>query len=265
MILTDKFVYIHQPKTGGTFVSTALFQLHGARWNRFAHLRYVVRRQVVTMGPHGSLIYRREKHSTCEEMPLSHSDKPVLATVRNPYDWYVSQYEFGWWKRAEFLRYFRAVPDFEDCYPDFPNISFADYVELSHAAFSKLAPEQRAQRNPVGRWTQEFVMYYCRDPRSVLTKMDDAYFASGSYRSDLFNVSFINTNQLNRGLYEFLLRMGYQDEDINFVLDLGKILPGGKGRSAEQRWERYYTPELKKRVRERERFAFVVFPEFDLP
>ena len=28
MISTDKFTFIHQPKTGGTFVSTALFRVH---------------------------------------------------------------------------------------------------------------------------------------------------------------------------------------------------------------------------------------------
>jgi hypothetical protein len=59
--------------------------------------------------------------------------------------------------------------------------------------------------------------------------------------------------------------MNYDEEDIRFILDLGRILPKGRGRSVEQqKWESYYTPELKRRVREKERFIFELFPEFDV-
>lgn len=54
--------------------------------------------------------------------------------MRNPFDLYVSKYEFGWWRRAEFRRYYEALPRFRDEYPTFPDLSFADYVKLSNAA-----------------------------------------------------------------------------------------------------------------------------------
>lgn len=47
-------------------------------------------------------------------------------------------------------------------------------------------------------------------------------------------------------MYDFLIAMGYEDDDVSFVINQEKILPRGKGRSAEQKWQEYYTPELKR-------------------
>jgi hypothetical protein len=80
----------------------------------------------------------------------------------------------------------------------------------------------------------------------------------------MFNIHFIKTSSLNEELYHFLLDMGYTSEDLKFILELGKILPEGKGRSKEQVWEQYYTPELKQMVRKKERLIFTMFPEFDV-
>ncbi len=37
MVVTDKFVYIHKPKTGGTFVTDALLRLYEGKWNLWKH------------------------------------------------------------------------------------------------------------------------------------------------------------------------------------------------------------------------------------
>ncbi len=65
-------------------------------------------------------------------------------------------------------------------------------------------------------------------------------------------------------MYDFLIAMGYEDDDVSFVINQEKILPRGKGRSAEQKWQEYYTPELKRQVREKEHLLFTLFPEFDV-
>jgi hypothetical protein len=44
------------------------------------------------------------------------------------------------------------------------------------------------------------------------------------------------------------------------VLLLGKDL--GKGRTKEQKWEKYYTPELKVKIRQNEGVLFQIFLEF---
>ncbi|HEV2765679.1 MAG TPA: hypothetical protein VGV38_22030 [Pyrinomonadaceae bacterium] len=261
MIFTDRFVYVHEPKTGGTFVTSALFRLYGLKWTRRTHLRNALLRGARARHPkYGALVHDSNKHGFCRHIPEAHRSKPVLATVRNPFDLYVSQYEFGWWKRREFLPLYRAVTGFERAYPRFPELTFAEYVRLANDAF----PTYANGGGPRGLLTEQFLKYYFRDPERAFARLGDKdYISSGRYRADMFDLHFVRTDQLNRGLYDFLLRFGYEDEDVRFVVEMERVLPRGKGRSAAQRWEHYYTPELKREVRERERFLFSLFPEFD--
>jgi hypothetical protein len=73
------------------------------------------------------------------------------------------------------------------------------------------------------------------------------------------------TDNLNRGLYDFLRDIGgYAESEIAFILDQGKILPRGSTRKDEQRWESYYTPQLKAWVRHRERVLLALYPHWDV-
>ena len=67
MIVTDRFVYIHVSRTGGTFLNKLIVnQVPGARM-----LQY-----------HGHL----------EDLPEAYAHLPVIGFVRNPWDWYVSMF-----------------------------------------------------------------------------------------------------------------------------------------------------------------------------
>lgn len=289
MILTDRFVAVHQPKTGGTFVASALFRLFGAKWNLRSRLASAFGRDVVARGKHGTFVFTADKHGGCNAVPAAYRDRPILASVRNPYDLYVSQYEFGWWRRREFLPYFRAVPRFERDYPRFPDISFADFVRLANAAFAGDVRRDEGHgavsgrsgdggdgdnvggdnvggggANNLGWRTREFVKFYFHDPRQALALLGaDGFARSPECRALMHDLHFVRTDRLNRGLHDFLLASGYAREDVGFILEMGKVLPRGKGRAQAQKWERYYTPELRRYVRERERFIFEMFPEFD--
>jgi hypothetical protein len=265
MIFTDKFVYVHEPKTGGTFVTSVLFRLYGLKWTRLTHLRNSLLGEVRRASKYGVLVHNSNKHGGCTQIPAAHREKTILATVRNPFDLYVSQYEFAWWKRRKFLPYYRAVPDFERTYAHFPDITFAEYVRLVNAAFPVFTDGHTASADSPGLHTEQFFKYYFRQPREAFAHLDDEdYVAAQKYRTNMFKLHFIRTDRLNQGLYDFLLQTGYEHDDIKFILDAGKILPRGKGRSDAQKWERYYTPELKETVRRKERFLFRLFPEFDV-
>jgi hypothetical protein len=258
MIFTDRFTFVHMPKTGGTFITSVLLRLYDVRWSWFMHLRSSMQRDLVYRRRYGTFIYHNNKHGPCAEIPAEHRDKPVLLAVRNPYDLYVSQYEFGWWKRKELLPYYRAVPGFARDYGHFPDLSFADYVRLANAAFR----DANAGAS-LGLYSEQFVKYTFRDPQAALRSVTEAYVAAGRYRQDMFDVRYVRTHRLNQELHAFLVGMGYPPEEVAFVLGLGKILPGGRGRTAAQPWQKYYTPELKREVREREWLLFSLFPEFD--
>lgn len=71
MLLTDYFVYIHIPRTGGNWAREIL-KSSKKEWNtrsRVGHPGYV-------------------------DVPEPFRDKPAFAFVRHPWDWYVSWYEY---------------------------------------------------------------------------------------------------------------------------------------------------------------------------
>lgn len=72
MFLTQHFVFIHIPKTGGNFVRQVL-EKHA---------------------PEGWEVQRFDDHATHEQIPATHRGLPRLAMVRNPFSWHVSWFHF---------------------------------------------------------------------------------------------------------------------------------------------------------------------------
>lgn len=69
MIVTDKFVFVHLPRTGGTFVSEIIRKFFPSA-HEIGH------------------------HLPRELLPKEYSQLPVLGTVRNPWEFYVSLYHY---------------------------------------------------------------------------------------------------------------------------------------------------------------------------
>lgn len=66
MLVTEKLVYIHIPKTAGHFAKRYI--------KKFA----------------GPVLYEGEWHGPISRLPKEYSGLPVVSFVRNPWDWYVS-------------------------------------------------------------------------------------------------------------------------------------------------------------------------------
>ena len=260
MILTDRFVYVHQPKTGGTFVTTVLEQIHGHRPEAGVVAR--LRRWFAGGAAAGSSLVNINQHGTCDEIPRSHQGKPIVSTIRNPYDRYVSQYEFEWWKTHP--EQFCDPALIKQRYPHFPELSFAEFVDISNSLFLKVKNEKFAPAESPGRNTLQFVLYFCRNPRELFPRIDAEYLASRRYRHDMYPVVFLHTDRLNQDLYEFLLNAGYERSQIDFILTQKKVFPQKAPKRQDRPWQSYYTPELKQVVRTKERLLFELFPEFDV-
>jgi hypothetical protein len=71
MVATDKFVFVHLPRTGGTFLTT-LIQRFFPSARQIGH------------------------HLPRQFVPETYSHLPLLGTVRNPWDFYVSLYHYVW-------------------------------------------------------------------------------------------------------------------------------------------------------------------------
>ena len=254
MVFTDRLVFIHLPKTGGTFVTKILRDIHRRRVGPLAKLK-------------GKLLgwgyTDTNKHGTCEEIPAELRARPILGIVRNPYDRYVSRYEYGWWKENP-----RAWWDWNRIrakYPKFPELTFPEFLDVGSGMLHKIRSDRLPEEARLGTYSEEFVRFYFREPARVFPLVDDAYIAARAWEKDMHPVRFLKTETLNRDLHAALLAVGYPADAIEFILTAEKVLPpGGKPRSGAK-WEKYYTPELKALVRRRERLLFTLFPEYDVP
>lgn len=65
MLFTDHTVYVHAPKTDGSFVAEVLFRLYGAEWGASRLLEYrLLGKNIYRHHVYGTLIHRYPKHSS---------------------------------------------------------------------------------------------------------------------------------------------------------------------------------------------------------
>lgn len=285
MILTDKFVFIHLPKTGGTFVRKVLTRIHEARGDQIVTISdfgdgRVTRKQYRSrkllhllrggLNPAEFVLYRTpsptgpNQHGGCHFIPAAHQDKPILVAVRNPYDRYVSNYEFGWWKKYP-QQFWHDMDVVEAEFPHYPAISFEEFIHLSVDPRLKVSRQIAALPVPLGRYAWHFLRLMARrPPNDILDHMDAEYVSAGRYRDDLVEAHYLYTDQLNQTLYDFLRQMDYRPGEIEFILSEGRIMPKEGGRRPDQKWEKYYTPDLRRIIRDAEWVMFEMFPRFDI-
>jgi hypothetical protein len=145
MIITDRFVFVHLPKTGGSFVTSVLRELH----NRRGHERIWDRLYNRWLGGGGEVNYReRSKHAQCYTIPEEHRDKTICSIIRHPFDLYVSRYFFGWW-RTQSEKYCH-VEKVKSKYPYFPALNFEEFIRVSANEFGKLFNPLTPKENGVG-------------------------------------------------------------------------------------------------------------------
>lgn len=283
MIITDQFVFVHMPKTGGTFVESVLERIHHARGDRIVEQRYDLPARSTALRrlggrlaarlrppPRGLLIqaaHRREgtfnQHGTVAQIPAAHADKPILTVLRNPYDRYVSQYAFKWWVEHP-TAFTQDLDRVRAEFPRYPELTFDEYVALSNRFFRGSPNRRFPWEDRLGRHTLQFAEYCFADPARAAA-IDAASLEAGLYRQDLHpRLRVIFQENLNRELHDFLLEQGYAPAEIGFILDHDRILPPGSSRPAAQGWESYYTPALKAEVRRRERMLFALYPQWDV-
>jgi hypothetical protein len=257
MVITDRFVYLHIPKSGGTFVEEALRLLFAEEPGLYFD---------TSTPPYRGRFGCAGQHECFFQVPIEHQNKKLLVTIRNPYDRHVSLFEFGWWKNHPHDTF--DPLRIKAAFPHFPELSFGEYLtavndwELidpsyapagGHAAFADLG---------VGPMTFDMIRFLAPDPESVFAGLPE-FLSEKKYRHELPAATFVPTHRLNTGLHAFLLEMGFERSRIDFILSLGRILPDGSTRTEDMAWPDYYTPETRQLVRDRERMLFEMFPEFD--
>lgn len=266
MLVTDRFIIINFPKTGSTFVRRALKRLHGHRTKTlqgmFASL-FADR----TAGPlqvlkFPNIRYRNENYGKPDEHGIYCQipddllkGRDIVSVFRNPFEWYISAYLYGYWRTATLLHADEAMQE----YPHFPNLSFKEFV-LSRTKY--MIPTMHPDipiSGDIGVLTVQFIHFFFKNPETTLRNIDRWYIDSNMYLEDMPDIRFLRTESLNNDLYRLLKDYGYSSKAIAFLL---KARAANTKRKQGDTEDSYYDDELRQFVLQKERLLFKLFPEY---
>lgn len=271
MIITDKFVLLAFPKTGTSYTTRALRIIHARRrlWGRIYPLQWQkrdfyrpgYREHRITLPaapPHHKA--RSSRHGTYRDIPIDARDRTIASVVRNPFTRYTSAYLYQTRMRKN-LRPMADVELLKTLYPDYPDLSFEDYYEMSQRFQG--ARELLGIETPIelGAQTVEFIRFYFREPEQVLRKIDHDYIASGAFREDMPEVRFLHQESLRQDFCALLADMGYSEQEVAVAENLDQVNVARRDKK-EQSLGHFYSPELAQKVLERDALIFQLFPEY---
>ena len=260
MNITKSFVFIHMPKTGGTFVSSVLRKLHHMGRLHDVMLRkesmLLAKYKLLKLIKGKQIDYLEfNKHGTCREIPVEYRHLPILSCMRNPFDWYVSNYKYAWWRSHP-----QDYPGLKES-PEWPELGFSQYLSLSNTKWLKLLNPSVEVNLSLGRLTVLFINYYCEHPDKIVSLQDDEALFS-AMQSDMFPLAFMQTANLNSELYQFLLSTGdYPGEQIDFILNKEKVSPRNQ-RKTNETWQSFFSASEREKIYYKDRFLFQLFPQY---
>ncbi|MFK7800832.1 MAG: hypothetical protein AB8G95_04300 [Anaerolineae bacterium] len=250
MIITPTFVFIHVPKTGGTFVQKSLNQIYGSKFYqpiREDPLQEALKRLKFWETP---IAHQLIKHAPCNQIPAEYSALPIAGCVRNPFEWYVSNYKYGWW-----LSHPEDYPGLKDD-PEWPEVSFKHYLELSGTVWLKaIFPNCQLE---IGRLSALFILYYCKNPSQVVEAKTYSELVE-KVQEDMYPVTFLKTKSLNQDLHHFLLTHGFSENTLSFIKNAKPISPRGN-RTQEDSAQSYFDTDLSASIQAKDQLLFDLFP-----
>ncbi len=288
MLVTDAFVYLHQPKTGGTFAAEMLAAVHEARGVPMTIVAVEIGQehllQPVAPGHAVRLMLgARYQHGCRRDIPPAYRHLPVVTAIRNPYDRYISQFLFAWWRVLPEM--FGPLEQIRRTYPAYPELTFEDFVRLTNTASVRRATD--GSEASAGFHTQQFIEFFFRDPEQAWACLGDDDALRVMWSEQVRRLRLLDQARLNEELADVLVEYGYAEDEVAFIRAAGLVRPAQKETEvagwtcryskriggyvgvredmpdvAETRAQ-YFTPELKAFVRQKERLLFEQFPQFD--
>jgi len=229
MLVTDKFVFVHLPRSAGTFVTDVIRKF-------FPSVREI------------------GYHLPLSALPREFSTLPVLGTVRNPWAFYPSWY-FHHLPGERYLPLFCALSDNRKLNL-VETVRNALNLGVNDARLDILLPQLAVDFNYTERHVSNLT-------RSEMEKIRGAAVGLYTFRfNQLFgkaeNIFFCRVESLRRELIAFFDKLGIATDELrSYILALDN-----KNTSEHRHYSTYYTPELAELValRDRqliERFGFV--------
>ena len=224
MLLTDKFVFLHFPHAGGTFVYDVVRKF-------FPNAREI------------------GYHLPRTLLPVEHSHLPLLGTVRNPWDFYVSWYHY----QCSNENYSPSKNVLFCCVSEDRKLDFSQTIrnalDLSvsedklDSLIQSLPENFDYQKRRIPNLTRGFMRTIRGTAVGLYTFRFNEMFGHGD------DVFFCRVENLRSDLMEFFEKIGVASDQLrSYVLGLDK-----KNTSDHYHYSNYYTPDLAELVLIRDR------------
>src|SRR5262245_48193834 len=259
MFVAPEFVFVHLSKTGGTFAYETLREvlcpsLFGRRLHRLK-TRHKIRM------PFWEYRYDEigDQHALCDDIRPDQLHKTILSCIRNPFDLYVSEYTYKWWKRFPHL-WFHDAAAIVKAYPKWRDFTFEEFISVSNRqaewVYKTLVRHPAAEK--LGWYSHKFIYYYCRNHDYVFDAVGDTELLVKRARESAYPVHFLHMERLNHELFDFLRSKGYAGQVIDFIQQKGKINTSRKNHDYRQ----WYSDKMRREIEERDALIFRLFPDF---
>jgi hypothetical protein len=250
MIITNRFVVLNNPKTGSTFFRSMMRHLHPGEAGPQPWPLRGWRRLAPTTPPFLELLHPKafsqgmDQHGSYAQIPRRFRGRPVVSVVRDPFDRFLSVYRFRWWAEHPAIDGRLVLERF----PHFPNLDPEEYLR-----FEDLFVEIRLGRSDleVGRQTIQFIRMFFPDPERVLRRLAHGGLDSEEILEELPPIRLLQTEELNRQLFDFLLGQGYPRNRVQFILGHPRVHVTDAARAE--------AGHLRGRVAHRERLLYRIY------
>lgn len=265
MIISDDFIALNFPKTGSTFMREMIMNLYDQQYP-LSKVKFVLKKLGLIFGPYKELVlanyhspnpkFRQTygQHGAFCQVPPKYLNREIISITRNPYDLYLSNFRYRWW-RGHF-----PIPEQElmDSFPNFPVLSMDEYVDLCKRSVREHNPQQ------LGLLTIQFIRMYFYEPDKVLEHMTSEYLLSETmFLKDMPAITFLRNDHLNNDLADFFISKGFDEEAVRFIRSHQRINISKFDQDNDNIW----TASSLQAIEESEKFLFLMLKVlgFDYP
>lgn len=186
---------LNYPKTGSTFARKVITDLYASAPRRWFKRRYCLD----LLLPDIENPEERHQHGCYCQIPKRYRNREVVTIIRNPYDRFLSAFEFRHWAYHPP----RPVELIRERFPTFPNLALDEYVDFFELEYG----------SAVGPQAFQFIKLFSREqPTPFSTRPSLKSVLDG-----LAKITFLRQDSLNSELMSFLQRKGFSAEQTAFI------------------------------------------------
>lgn len=255
MLITNDFILLNNPKTGSTYCRNVIKTLYRKQPVWLSSLGVSLRRGQYReiMSPNIINPQRpKNQHGSFSQIPRKFMDRKKVSVVRNPYDKFISAYEY---------KYYLKYPPSNEIlnkvgFCDLETISMDDFARLQMITVDHTHPNLSGLQ--VGSQTIQFIQMFFKEPKETLANLSDEYFDSRTYLSDIGDVTFFDQRNLTDSLMKFLGTLGQSKDALQMLKGLQRV-NRNKTRSTLENYQ--WTDDGKNYVAYRERYLLLMLED----